>query len=275
MHLSSDSVPIRHLTHRKLLSSTYKDCMIYLSFQSCVISQIRKLHSSLLNSPLAFSLSTITKTLKASELKEPPSDEPDRRPSSLTLGRSSDLTHSADGNERGRTPHCNTCLLSQRVSRASDPSLRGNSDSPLRHAINVPVPPCPHAAVPPPLACLVPPPPLSQSDEEEPDRSTFCHPRHSLPHSSPPAAPERLEDPCNISSPTRDPSPAPRQASRSSERSSPRGQDAWDPSSRSQSPFEQSRRRCGWCYGQNLEGEGTSGSRHNQDFGPIPPVGAL
>ncbi|QRV95742.1 hypothetical protein RhiJN_23760 [Ceratobasidium sp. AG-Ba] len=90
------------------------------------------------------------------ELNEPPLDKPDRRPRSLTLGRSSDLTHSAYGNERSRTPHCNTSPLSQRASRASDPSSRGNLESPLRRAINVPAPPCSHAAVPPPLPCLFP-----------------------------------------------------------------------------------------------------------------------
>ncbi|QRV95068.1 hypothetical protein RhiJN_23086 [Ceratobasidium sp. AG-Ba] len=129
----------------------------------------------------------ITKNLKASKLNEPPLDKPDHRPRSLTLGRSSDLTHSAYGNERGRTPHCNTSPLYQRASRAFDPSSRGNLESPPR----APVPPCSRFSAP--TLPLSTPSPPSQSDEEELNRSTLRHPRHFLPHRSPPAAPERPE----------------------------------------------------------------------------------
>ncbi|QRV78292.1 hypothetical protein RhiJN_06307 [Ceratobasidium sp. AG-Ba] len=69
---------------------------------------------------------------------DPPSDEQDRRPRSLTLGRSSDPAHSVNGNERDRTPQHNTSPLSRRTVQASGPPSREKSESPPQRSKNTP-----------------------------------------------------------------------------------------------------------------------------------------
>ncbi|QRV81001.1 hypothetical protein RhiJN_09016 [Ceratobasidium sp. AG-Ba] len=166
---------------------------------------------------------------------DPPSDEQDRRPRSLTLGRSSDPAHSVNGNERDRTPQHNTSPLSRRTVQASGPPSQEKSESPPRRSKNTPArlkgrsraQELPHST----------PPPLSQSDKEEPNPTMSRHPHHSSPHSSSPAAPKRHTQPRNNSPPARDSSPTLHQSSRSAKPPPSRTPHNWSSSSRSPSPI--------------------------------------